>query len=99
MKKFKKRLFGIITFMMLALAVPVVFPGSYGVKEVQAAVKVTAPKLLSAKPYGTNKNRAEMEHGKRCKTVIVFTERRTEENGRQCVIFLDIRQQLIRMYV
>ena len=55
MKKFKKRLFGIITFMMLALAVPVVFPGSYGVKEVQAAVKVTAPKLLSAKPYGTNK--------------------------------------------
>ena len=22
-----------------------------------------------------------------------------EENGRQCVIFLDIRQQLIRMYV
>ena len=66
MKKFKKRLFGIITFMMLALAVPVVFSGSYGVKEVQAAVKVTAPKLLSAKPYGTN-NRAEMEHGKRCK--------------------------------
>ena len=61
MKKFKKRLFGIITFMMLALAVPVVFPGSYGVKEVQAAVKVTAPKLLSAKPYGTNKINAEKD--------------------------------------
>ena len=64
MKKFKKRLFGIITFMMLALAVPVVFSGSYGVKEVQAAVKVTAPKLLS---LWHKQNRAEMEHGKRCK--------------------------------
>ncbi len=67
MKKFKKRLFGIITFMMLALAVPVVFPGSYGVKEVQAAVKVTAPKLLSAKPYGTNKIVLKWSTVKGCK--------------------------------
>ena len=98
MKKFKKRLFGIITFMMLALAVPVVFSGSYGVKEVQAAVKVTAPKLLSAKPYGTNKIVLKWSTVKGVNGYRVY-RRRTEENGRQCVIFLDIRQQLIRMYV
>lgn len=55
MKKLKKRLCGIVTLMVLMLAVSSVFPGSYGVNEVQAAAKVTAPKLVSAKPYGTNK--------------------------------------------
>lgn len=55
MKKLKKGLCGILTFMMLVLAVSMVFPGNYGIKEVQAAAKVTAPKLASAKPYGANK--------------------------------------------
>ena len=55
MKKLKKRLCGLLTFMMLILAVSMAFPGAYGEKEVQAAAKVAAPKLVSAKPYGTNK--------------------------------------------
>ena len=50
MKKLKKRLCGVLTFMMLILAVSMAFPGAYGAKEVQAAAKVAAPKLVSAKP-------------------------------------------------
>lgn len=70
MKKLKKRLCGVLTFMMLILAVSMAFPGAYGAKEVQAAAKVAAPKLVSAKPYGTNKivlkwNQVKGVHGYR----------------------------------
>ena len=70
MKKFKKRLCGVLGYMLLILAVSMVFPGMYGVREVQAATKVAAPKLASAKPYGTNKiilkwNQVKGVHGYR----------------------------------
>ena len=70
MNKLKKRLCGVLTFMMLILAVSMAFPGAYGAKEVQAAAKVAAPKLVSAKPYGTNKivlkwNQVKGVHGYR----------------------------------
>ena len=84
--------------MMLALAVSSGISGKLMARrKYRRQLKVAAPKLLSAKPYGTNKIVLKWSHGKRCKRLSCLQERRTEENGRQCVIFLDIRQRPIRI--
>ena len=69
MKKLKKRLCGVLTFMMLILAVSMAFPGAYGAKEVQAAAKGGGSETGVSEALWNEQDRTEMESGKRCSRI------------------------------